>query len=179
MIAKNDFTSVETVRQVDVVFRTGFRFGVVSYWQAVSVSSDSEKYGLFSVVQSRIFRARVFAMFALEDSRIRLLSVLNHTARLDRALVASILKPDKPNPDESLKYPSQLPATVCPIVRHKSLSGRVLSAIFVELLHQLAWLALLCLCFWRSQFWMNSMLSRKTLVGNPALYIEFLSNPLP
>ena len=86
MIAKNDFTSVETVRQVDVVFRTGFRFGVVSYWQAVSVSSDSEKYGLFSVVQSRIFRARVFAMFALEDSRIRLLSVLHHTAKPRREL---------------------------------------------------------------------------------------------
>ncbi len=167
------------VHRVGVVFRSGFRFGVVSYWQAVLASSDSENGGLFSVVGFHIFRARISASLALEDARIRLLLVLNHTPKLDHALLASILKSQKPSPNESLKYPSQCPAVVCLTVLREFPLGRVPSVIFALLKHQLAWLALLCLCFWRNQFWMRLMISRKTSVGNPAIYIEFLSNPLP
>ena len=171
-------TDAESVRQVEVVFRVGHRFGVVSFWRVV-LRPVSQESNLFSVARSGIFHARLRAIELLESARIHLLSALHRTAKLRRERNYNTKKAAKPSPSESLECPAQAGTDDFLIPQQKFLPGHVPCEIWRGLQHQFARLALLCLCFWRTQFWMQSMLARKSAVGNPALYIEFLSSPLP
>ena len=138
----------------------GNRFAVASFWRVV-LCPASPKSNLFFVVRSGIFRARLHATELLESARIRLLSVLHHTARPLPARKYNIAKAAKPNPAVLSECLFQGRSAGLPIQRHKCLPGRVLGGIWRGLRHQFAWLALLCLCFWRFNSGFSQCLQRK------------------
>ena len=144
---------------------------LISYHRVVLASSDLGKSGLFYAVESRIFRARLFATDLLEAPRIHLLSLFVHTVAGRSRLPVS--QSEKPNPIGWLKYPFHLPLILFLRFRLFSLRG-----ILFGLLHQCSWLILLCLCFWRNQSWTVEFLARRNIAseGDP-LYLEVQASP--
>ncbi len=153
---------VHETHRVEMVVWIRRRPTLTSYHRVVlALCQPSRSGGLLFPVVSDIHRARLFAIDLLEAPRIHLLSLFVHTGAGRFALPKGPC--EKPNQDGPPKRLFHLRLAAIPQDRLCEPS-----AILYGLLHQCSWLALLCLCFWRTQSWTKEFLGRRNIFSKDA-----------